>query len=526
MKYLIISLISLASFSQTTNLGLQYHNTSVSDGYTLFTPEQNNNVYLINNCGEKINEWLFNEKPGATCYLLENGNLLRAGKDNIEIRDWDNTIVWTYATTANGIAQHHDIEPLPNGNILCVVTDQYTIAQATNYGRNPAITGATFKLDKIVELQPNGMNNANIVWEWKFTDHIIQDFDNTKLNFGVVENFPELVDINFDNGQTTDWTHVNAIDYNPNLDQVMISVRHLSEIFIVDHSTTTVEASGHTGGNFNKGGDILWRWGNPQVYRQGNTSTQKLFLQHDSKWVETGYLDEGKITVFNNGGDGTNTFSSVHLITPQINSNEYVMNSNMFLPNNFEWSWNGSFFGNLMNENKKCGVHGLPNGNFIICETSKGRISEITKTGVHLWSYKNPTGSVIYNQGDPLIDNTIFRGEKYPSNYIGFIGKDLTPIAIIENVNVESSNCIASLDTEFFNISELQIVNPIQNKTMQFNKIITLDKIQIFDLNSRLVFEVENFTNDKLYLDLNSGIFIVKFINNEYKTSIKKIIIQ
>ena len=72
---------------------------------------------------------------------------------------------------------------------------------------------------------------------------------------------------------------INAEFYNAALDQIMISPRHLSEIYIIDHSTTTAEAAGHTGGTHNKGGDILWRWGNPQVYRQGNSSNQKLFFQ-------------------------------------------------------------------------------------------------------------------------------------------------------------------------------------------------------------------------------------------------------
>src|SRR5690606_17439909 len=350
-------LLALQSFAQATSVGLQKHELSTYDGYTLFTPADNFKVYLINNCGEKVNEWTFTEKPGATCYILENGNLLRAGKDNIEIRDWDNNVVWTYGTTVNGILQHHDIEPLPNGNILCVVNDNYTLAEITAEGRNPSITSNNFRLDKIVELQPVGANSASIVWEWKFFDHFIQDFDNTKPNYGVVENHPELIDLNFNNGYDSDWTHVNGIDYNATLDQIIISTRHLSEIYIIDHSTTTAEAASHSGGNSNKGGDILWRWGNPQVYRQGTIADQKLFLQHDSKWVENGYLDAGKISVFNNGGDGNFTYSAVHLIEPEIIANEYTLTTGRFNPQDFDWSWNGSFFGNVMFEDKKSDGH-------------------------------------------------------------------------------------------------------------------------------------------------------------------------
>ena len=323
--------------AQSPTVGLLYNNSMAVEGYTLFSPENETSVFLINNCGEKINEWSFNEGPGLTCYLLDNGNLLRSGKDSIQIKDWYNNLIWSYPTTANNINQHHDIEPLPNGNILCVVSDTYTKAQIVAAGRNPSFSGANFKLDKIIELQPIGTNSANIVWEWKFKDHLIQDFDSTKLNYGVVLNHPELIDINYDNGYNFDWTHLNAVDYDSSVDQIIISSRHLNEIYIIDHSTTTAEAATHTGGNSNKGGDILWRWGNPAVYRQGDTTNQKLFLQHDSKFVEQNYLDEGKISVFNNLGDGSGTFSSIHLITPSRSNYNYNMQSRKFLPLDFEW---------------------------------------------------------------------------------------------------------------------------------------------------------------------------------------------
>jgi hypothetical protein len=121
-----ILLLSNFLFAQTPTIGLQLHQINAYDGLTLFTPESNNSVFLINNCGEKIQEWTFNEKPALTCYLLEDRNLLRAGKTSIEIRDWDNNIVWSFLKSKLDQGQHHDIEPLPNGNILLVLNDGYS----------------------------------------------------------------------------------------------------------------------------------------------------------------------------------------------------------------------------------------------------------------------------------------------------------------------------------------------------------------------------------------------------------------
>ena len=42
------------------------------------------------------------------------------------------------------------------------------------------------------------------------------------------------------------------------------------KFILVDHNSTTTEASGHTGGARGKGGDFLWRWGNPMcIYNRG-----------------------------------------------------------------------------------------------------------------------------------------------------------------------------------------------------------------------------------------------------------------
>ncbi len=81
------------------------------------------------------------------------------------------------------------------------MAERFTAAQALALGRNHALIGLNLRIDRIVELQPVGTNEANIVWQWKFSEHYIQNFDDTKPKYGVVADHPELFDLNVNNGQ-------------------------------------------------------------------------------------------------------------------------------------------------------------------------------------------------------------------------------------------------------------------------------------------------------------------------------------
>src|SRR5262249_27826045 len=164
--------------------------------------------------------------------------------------------------------------------------------------------------DAIFEVQPSGKTTGKVVWEWRAWDHLIQDHDATKANYGDVGAHPELIDVNFGDGALAaivakpeelaklraigsvgpatpggrrapvkaDWLHCNSVAYNPDLDQVLVSCPEFNEIWVIDHSTTKDEASGHKGGRSGKGGDLLYRWGNPRAHRAGTVKDQKLFF--------------------------------------------------------------------------------------------------------------------------------------------------------------------------------------------------------------------------------------------------------
>jgi hypothetical protein len=269
-----------------------------------------------------------------------------------------------------------------------IVSEIKTYCEAINAGRDPThLLGDTLIPDYLVEIEPRGHTNGTIVWEWHLWDHLIQDYDKTKENYGVVVDHPELLNINY--GVTdADWIHSNSVAYNEQFDQILISLRNINEIWIIDHSTTTTEAAGHTGGNSGKGGDILYRWGNPQTYNPQSANNQQLFRQHDAQWIKPGYPGEGHILVFNNGvGRG---YSSVDEIIPPVNSTGqyYLQHGSTYGPENPTWNYTAtpptSFYADFIS-----GAQRLPDGNTLICDGPAGRFFEVTPEGTTVWQYIN-----------------------------------------------------------------------------------------------------------------------------------------
>jgi len=285
MNHLIIFVLS----------SLVFINAQVYNGYTLFTPmsafDDNATTYLMNNDYEFLNTWTHDQGPASMPYLLTDGSIIypyrvafptmSAGGvgGGIQKQSWDGEILWEYEFANEQYQHHHDVEPLPNGNILLIVWEKKTAQEAYNMGReiidNPLnVMWST----ALLELEPE---SGEIVWEWHIWDHIVQDIFPELPNYGVISEHPELFDINRGpvgnnaggpQGANGDWMHINSVDYNPILDQIALSSRLQNELFLIDHSTTTEEAASHSGGNSNKGGDFLYRWGNSANYDRGDES--------------------------------------------------------------------------------------------------------------------------------------------------------------------------------------------------------------------------------------------------------------
>ena len=428
--------------SGAKTVGLILNEPGAFGGYTLFNNTWHKTIYLIDSQGRMVHRWELDFAPQFT-RLLKNGNLLTGFQGVAEV-DRNGDTLWQCMLDS----WHHDFLKMPNGNLLLLSLQHKTPEEVIAAGANPEFIGDKgLVAPHIVEVRIIGPASCEIVWEWSAWDHLIQDFDSGKANYGVVAEHPELIDLNFHLSEVaawsdpSDWIHSNGIDYNPELDQVVLSARHFSEVWIIDHSTTTAEAAGHGGGKSGKGGDLLYRWGNPQAWRAGTRDDQQLFWQHNPHWIAPGLPGAGNILIFNNGNEFAGferDYSSVVEVVPPVDGAGYRLNPDLaFAPAEPAWAYTAAtpsdFFSGYIS-----GAQRLPNGNTLICDGIHGTFFEVTPAGRTVWKYINPmTNNGLLRQGESVPkerehNNRVFRAHRYGRDYPGLQGFDLIPGEPIE----------------------------------------------------------------------------------------------
>jgi hypothetical protein len=417
MRCLLLAALALAGVASPA--GAQ----EACNGETLISPLYSNDTYLIDMDLNVIKTWHCSNPPGFVAYLLEDGSILRPCTypggafyggglgGRIQRYDAEGNLTWDYLFSTYAHAQHHDVHRMPSGNVLLIAWERKTRAEAIAAGR-VNISGEIWP-DALYEIEPVGATGGNVVWEWHLWDHLIQDADPTKNNYGVVGDHPELLDLNLGTVSGMgggDWVHVNTIDYNPQLDQVTFSSHYLNEFYVIDHSTTTAQAAGHTGGNSGMGGDILYRWGNPQNYRAGDAGDQVFFVVHGVNWIDPGLPGQGNLLVFNNGDrPGTaNDYSSVEEIVPPLNGFNYDREPGQpFGPAAPTWIYSqpGAFYSGHWS-----GAYRLPNGNTLITEALSGHVFEVSEAGETVWSYQLSNSlarALRYHMATSAVDPTL-----------------------------------------------------------------------------------------------------------------------
>jgi hypothetical protein len=373
------------------SLGLLVSYSQQWGEYTLYSVQNSTSAYLVDTNGSNYHTWTFNSgaKTGYSTYMMPGGTIVRTvshqgnsfngggSTGQVQKVDWNNNVIWDYVCSTTTYCSHHDIHPMPDGNVLIIAWESKSASQSTQAGSRYS---HIMWPDKIIEVEPSGTNGGNIVWEWHAWDHLVQDYDASKDNYGVVADHPELLDINYANSQQTkDWMHVNGIDYNEELDQIVFSSHFLNELYVIDHSTTTAEAAGHTGGNSGKGGDFLYRWGNPVAYDAGGTTI--FHVVHDAHWVPPGCPNANYLVGFNNNGVSNNQ-SSIDLISPPYDGYNYLHTpGSAYAPSTYTMRHACNGHTQDVGSSQQ-----LPNGNMLISVTQSGLVYEINSSQTLLWS--------------------------------------------------------------------------------------------------------------------------------------------
>ena len=421
MRFIIPFVLLLLTFTTDAQKGIRLNTSGALESYTLF--EVSRDVYLVDNCGEIVNEW--NNLDGCIHHakILPNGNLIHISRNGaIEEHNWDGQLVASTTLQSSSIVYDYEVIALPNGNYLSLGRRFRNSSFFDNLGYSPFL-GSPSQVDVVIEVE---RSTGNIIWEWDISDHVIQERDSNKANYGRIRDNPQLLDM--DAISTYDWENnesfmINGFDYNPDLDQIALSVRKISEVCIIDHSTTTEEAKGSSGGRYGKGGDILYRFGNPQNYGRGTADDRILYFQHNPNWIKYG-PHKGKIIVYNNGLNrpGTtfsNRYSSIEIFEPLVTEpGNYVINdTDAFMPLVSDVAINERTMGLDFYSGYESGTQVLPNGHILLTVYSDDVIMEIDIEGEIYWAY----GA-----------NRLFRSEKYPSDFPAFDGRDLTPSGNVE----------------------------------------------------------------------------------------------
>ncbi len=508
----VVAFVSCAKQLQSQS-GVQLLTEDALEGYTLaYGPQQT--AYLIDNCGEIVNQWSM--PSGIDQKLTRDGTLLHADRERRLIYEtsWDGQTETVYNLAGLNLLPDYDQIKMPNGNMLSKALRPMTSEELDALGYDLDMHGGSRYADVIIEIN----RESEVVWEWNPLDHVIQQRDSTKANYGIVADHPEL--INLDARPAFNWRSeifmINGFDYNEELDQIAVSLRLFCEIVIVDHSTTAEESKGHTGGRLGRGGDIAYRWGNPANYGRATVDDQFLFFQHYPNWIKYGE-HKGKLIVFNNGlRRPGRDYSDVPIIAPPMDSagNYIIEDDHAFGPVIPDLVINEE--ANLeINSDYTSSADVLSNGNFLITAGSLGRILELSPDLEPVWDFFIPNGYP-------------FRTYKYDLAYQALDGRDLTPSGKMPGDN-SNYPCDLTTSTHEIDLSKIPQMILMSNEQLKINAPSEMTfTYQIFTADGRLCLETSPQYGEN-YIDiahLSTGLYLLRAYSSNVPIFIGKFVVS
>jgi hypothetical protein len=484
-------------FFALLSIGSQHVTAQIFNGYALFNGTSANTTYLIDKDGNIAHSWACVEQANYSVKLKDNGNIVRGAVDFnasifgaavggiVQELDASANVVWQFNYSSSEHVSHHDLEILPNGNVLLIAWEVKTTAECIQAGVDSPPTDQW--PTHFVELQQNG-SSADIVWEWHMWDHMIQDHDASKDNYGVVADHPELMDVNAVEPWIPlfggDWFHVNGISHNEDLDQIVFSSRTASEFFIIDHSTTTAEAASHSGGSSGKGGDFLYRWGNPSNYGGSGSQTIPAAV-HDPRWItDDGRPNGGYIQFFNNEA-GTGGSSVVDAIQAPESGFTYTFAGSAFAPSSYDWRHEC-----LVNATGQSASNRMSNGNIFV-NVSGEYMYEQTASGTTIWTYSEGPSKA-------------FRYECDHVGIIALLGENPCGTATLSEETLTNISVFPNPSTGMFtidgvNLSEHNLIVSVRDMSGKVVKVITNGlSFDLSEMEDGVYFATLNFNNEKI----------------------------
>ena len=433
LRYATLLLLALLfSTELLSQFEVSHIDERASGDLILYSQAFGRTTYLVNQCGDIINQWEHDNRAGYTARLMDDGNMMRAEYvdfgccdqtsrgGRLQILDWDQNVLWDYLVAKETETHHHDYIIMPSGNIMHLGWEVLDRAAMDELGIQPGPNELWAEF--VREVRPIGRDSYELIWEWNLKHHLIQDRDSDQANYRPsIEDHLGKVDPHKMNTPREGKWHVNALEYDPVRDVVMINSRDNREFWILDHSTTIEEATGDEGGRAGKGGQILFRWGNPSAYGRGDVGDIQMFGSHGLTIIPEGQRFENYILFFNNDqiSPTQQRFSTVELIKPLLDADgNYVLDadSTYMLEDHIivygEDQDTQPLFSPFMSNAEQ-----LETG-YLINEGSRGRIFEI-----------NEDKEVVWEMRSTFFSDDVFRAYSYPLDFIGFEGRDLSPIS-------------------------------------------------------------------------------------------------
>ena len=507
-------------------LSIQFANSQSFNGFALYNKAGNQTTYLIDENENIAHTWNLNTECNYTVQLKEDGNLIRGTKNSnnnifssgnmaaeagrVQEIDPQGNIVWDYIYSSIDHCSHHDLT-LIGDNVLITAWEKRTASELNDAGYNNASSEKW--PTHFVELAPDGNGSATIVWEWHLWDHMIQDTDPNKPNYGIISDNPQLIDINMISGGgpgSGDWFHVNGVDYNEDLDQISFSSRFASEIYIIDHSTTTAEAASHSGGNSGMGGDILYRWGNPSNYNMSGTQVIPSAV-HDVRWItDDGRPNGGFLQVFNNSGVSNNQSSIDGIDTPwDPTTSTYLRTPGQaFGPASYSTRYECQYSASGQSASDR-----MSNGNIFI-NTSGGQ------GGAGVMYEVDPLGNIVWGP----YNAQSHKGFRYECNYEG-----ITALEPFMN-NTNTTSCFTVNTVKEVSIEHVIYPNPtssIINIEITSSKFNDIELFLSNSIGQTVYSESINLTAERIItIDLNDfseGVYFVNLITGTGELYTKQI---